>query len=243
MIRAEHRDGVTWIRLDRPDKMNAMTDDMWRDLEAVLVGAAPDTKAMVITGAGGNFCGGSDVTGLLDDLPSLPDRIRVSNRCVLAVHQAPFPVIAVIDGVAAGSGLNMAIACDYVITTDRAELIQVFIRRGLSLDSGGSWLLPRLVGDRLARRLAYSGESVPATQALEWGLVTEVVPGDQIDDHVAALVERLSQASAAALRGNKALLNAAWRTNLDEALEAEVDNQVEVISSPEVQTLLRRFGT
>lgn len=245
MIRVQRGDGVVRVLLDRPDKLNAMTDVMWSELESVLAGATSDpaTRAMVISGAGGNFCAGSDVTGLLDDLSSLPDRIRVSNRCVLAVYRAPFPVIAVLDGIAAGSGLNMALACDVVIASERAKLIQVFIRRGLSLDSGGSWLLPRLVGDRLARRLAYSGESVAAAQALEWGLVTDVAAVAELADRVEQTVERLRGSSAMALTGNKKLLAAAWHTSLDEALEAEISNQMAIISTPEVQAAIRSFGS
>nr|WP_283095502.1 enoyl-CoA hydratase/isomerase family protein [Nocardioides alcanivorans] len=147
-VRIDRAAGVTTITIDRPEKRNAMTDEMWAQMEGHLTSLDPggEDRVLVLTGTGGAFCGGSDVAGLLDDLPSLPGRIDVSNRCVLAVHELPIPTIAKIDGIAAGSGLNLALACDLVHVSERARFAQLFIHIGLSLDSGASWLLPRLVG-------------------------------------------------------------------------------------------------
>ncbi|MFE7215630.1 enoyl-CoA hydratase/isomerase family protein [Streptomyces sp. NPDC057611] len=241
----EHRsvDGVVTITLNRPGKLNAMTDAMWSTLDTLLadLSADPATRAVVVTGAGGAFCGGSDVEGLLTAPGELADRIRVSNRCVLALHKAPFPTIAMVDGVAAGSAANLALACDFVVASERARFLQLFVRRGLSLDSGASWLLPRLVGDRRARRLALLGESLDAETALEWGMVTSVVPHDELADAVTELTDCLRQLAPLALRGTKALLNAAWETDLAAALEAETLNQCAVIASPEAQAAIAAF--
>ncbi|MGI5158982.1 enoyl-CoA hydratase/isomerase family protein [Microbispora sp. CA-102843] len=239
----EVRDGVATITLNRPDKLNAMTDAMWSTLDVTLaeLSADPEVRVVVLTGAGGVFCGGSDVGGLLDDLGGLPDRIRVSNRCVLAVHEAPVPTVAVVDGIAAGSGANLALACDFVIASDRSRFLQLFIRRGLSLDSGASWLLPRLVGGRRARQLAFLGDSLDAATALEWGMINAVVPQDRLPAEVAALTDRLRGLAPRALAGTKSLLNDAWETDLAAALEAEIVNQVDVISAPEAQAMIAAF--
>ncbi|SOD71814.1 enoyl-CoA hydratase [Jatrophihabitans sp. GAS493] len=234
---------VVTITLNRPAKRNAMTDEMWQRLELTLTELQNDTSArvVVLAGAGGAFCGGSDVTGLLDDLDALPERMRVSNRCVQAVHDLPIPTIALVDGVAAGSGVNLALACDFVLATDRAQFAQLFIRRGLSLDSGASWLLPRLVGDRRARQLALLGDALDAPTALAWGMVNEVVEPQHLATATAALVDRLCRCAPRAVAGTKALLNQAWEVPLAEALEAEITNQVTVINSPEAQASISAF--
>lgn len=223
---------VLSIVLNRPRKRNAMTDTMWARLDETLSDVDPDVRAIVIRGAGGSFCGGSDVTGLLDDPGSLLDRIRVSNRCVLAMHESPIPTVAVVDGIAAGSGANLALACDFVIASEQAAFAQLFIHRGLSVDSGASWLLPRLIGDRAARRLCLLGESVSGVEAFALGMVTETVPAAAIDEHVDTLTATLATLSPDALSGTKRLLNASSDTGFAEALEDEAQNQVQVIGTP-----------
>jgi 2-(1,2-epoxy-1,2-dihydrophenyl)acetyl-CoA isomerase len=243
-VRHELRDGVLSITLDRPEKLNAMTDEMWSTLRDLLAAAGSDDTVRVVTlaGAGGAFCAGSDVGGLLGEPDALPDRMRVSNACVLAVHRMRVPTVAVVDGIAAGSGANLALGCDFVLASDRARFLQLFIRRGLSLDSGASWLLPRLVGDRRAARLALLGDELDATTALEWGAVTSVVPEAELAGATAALVGRLVRASALALAGSKHLLRDAWDSSLADALEAEIANQVEVISSPAATAAIQAFN-
>ncbi|ROZ45664.1 enoyl-CoA hydratase [Rhodococcus sp. WS3] len=243
-VDCERDEGVVTITLNRPEKLNAMTDAMWSTLDALLAELVvdPDTRAVVITGAGGVFCGGSDVEGLLDDLDGLPDRIRVSNRCVERVHSAPFPTVAMVDGIAAGSGANLALACDFVVVSERAKFLQLFIRRGLSLDSGASWLLPRLVGDRRARQLAILGDSLDAATALEWGMVTAVAPVERLMEEVAALTDRFRKLAPRAVAGTKELLCNAWAVDLPTALGDEIANQVAVILSAEAQDAIRGFG-
>jgi 2-(1,2-epoxy-1,2-dihydrophenyl)acetyl-CoA isomerase len=146
-----------------------------------------------------------------------------------------------VDGIAAGAGVNLALACDFVMASDRSRFLQLFIRRGLSLDSGGSWLLPRLVGERRARQLAFLGDSLDAATALDWGMITAVAPPEELAAEVDALTDRLRKLSPSALAGTKSLLNNAWQTSLAEALEAEIDNQVAVIASPEAQAAIAAF--
>ncbi|MFZ2239715.1 MAG: enoyl-CoA hydratase-related protein [Gordonia amarae] len=243
-VRFDRSGGVARITLDRPDKRNAMTDAMWSQFESHLAALDPGgtDRVLVVTGTGGAFCGGSDVSGLLDDPDSLPARIDVSNRCVLAMRELPIPTVALVDGIAAGSGLNLALACDFVLASDRARFLQVFIHRGLSLDSGASWLLPRLVGERRARELALLGQQVGASDALTMGMINRVVGVDELATAGEELAATLVGYSAEALAGNKALLGAAWSTTLAQALDAERDNQLRVIAGDHARQQISSFG-
>ncbi|MBP6996292.1 MAG: enoyl-CoA hydratase/isomerase family protein [Phycicoccus sp.] len=226
-------DGIATITMDRPDKRNAMTDAMWSQFAGHLDALDPggEDRVLVVTGAGGAFCGGSDVGGLLDDLPSLRGRIDVSNRCVLAMRELPIPTLAKVGGVAAGSGANLALACDLVYAAQSARFVQVFIHRGLSLDSGASWLLPRLVGERKALELSLLGDPLGAQDALEMGLISDVVPDEVLDARVAEVAGRLAASSPPALAGTKRLIATTWTRSLAQALGAEADNQIDVIST------------
>lgn len=236
--------GVAEITLNRPEKRNAMTDAMWGRLDEILAGfAGAPPRVLVIAGAGGAFCGGSDVGGLLDDLGSLPERIAVSDRCVLAMRDLPFPTIAKVGGVAAGSGANLALACDFVVAAESASFAQLFIRRALSVDSGASWLMTRLVGERKARELCLLGDAVGARAALAMNMINSVVPDDGLDEAVAALATRLHGLSPAALAGTKRMLGEAWEHDLAEALDAEAANQVRVIAGDEARAAISGFGT
>lgn len=244
-VRLERRDGVATITLDRPEKRNAMTDEMWALFESHLAELDPGgaDRVLVVTGTGGAFCGGSDVTGLLDDPSSMPARIDVSNRCVLAMRDLPIPTVALVDGIAAGSGANLALACDLVIATRRSRFAQLFIHRGLSLDSGASWLLPRLVGERRARELALLGQQVPADEALAMGMITRVVDDDGgLAVAGAEIADTLRGYSPIALAGNKKLLDASWSATLAQALDAERDNQLEVLASAVARQQISSFG-
>lgn len=234
---------VATITLNRPNKLNAMTDAMWRELNEQLVSveARSDVGVVVLRGAGGNFCAGSDVTTLVGDAP-LAERMRVSNGCVVAVHRSRMPTVAIVDGVAAGAGLNLALACDLVVATTTTRLIEVFIRRDLCLDSGGSWLLPRLVGEHRAREFTFLGEEVSADRALQWGLVNWVVEPVDLQSTVNEVCSRLVAANPQALAASKRLLRAAWTTSLDQALEAEIAEQIQVIDSEQAQRQIAEFG-
>lgn len=236
--------GIAEITLNRPEKRNAMTDAMWGRLDGIIAGFADaPPRVLVVAGAGGAFCGGSDVGGLLDDLGSLPERIAVSDRCVLAMRELPFPTIAKVGGVAAGSGANLALACDFVVASENASFAQLFIRRALSVDSGASWLTTRLVGERRARELCLLGDSVDARSALAMNMITSVVPQDGLDGAVAALATRLHGLPPAALAGTKRMLNQAWESGLATALEAEAANQVQVIAGDDARAAISGFGT
>jgi enoyl-CoA hydratase/carnithine racemase len=239
-VHIERQADIVTITMDRPDKLNAMTDPMWRALDMALrdVGTA---RVLVLTGAGGAFCAGSDVGGLIGADEPMCDRIRLMNRVLNQLHELPIPTVAKVDGVAAGAGANLALVCDFVLASDRSRFMELFIRRALSLDSGASWLLPRLVGDRRARELAMLGDTVDAADAERYGLINRVVPVAELDVEVAALAERLAGLPAMALRGTKRLLLASWDSTLAQAMEAETVNQLAVLDTPEARQAISQY--
>lgn len=241
-IQVDRADAVVTITLRRPAKLNAMTDDMWRSLGTALATVTPATdRVVVLTGAGGTFCAGSDVGGLLDGDQPLAGRIRMMNNVLSTLHELPVPTIAAVAGVAAGAGANLALLCDFVLAADDARFLELFIRRGLSLDSGASWLLPRLVGDRRARELAMLGDALAAPVAEQWGLITRSVPATELADQVAALAGRLAALPQAALAGTKRLLLRSWEADLAQAMAAEAANQLSIIELPAAREAIARY--
>src|SRR5688572_3194657 len=175
-------DGVVTVTLNRPERKNAINGKMWENLLATFRSAAVDdaVRVVVLTGAGGAFCSGADLSpgGRGDDKHQLGRMRDVADVC-LALHHLPKPTIAKVGGVAAGAGCNMALGCDLVVASDEARFSEIFARRGLSIDFGGSWLLPRLVGLHKAKELALFADIISAKEAEEVGLVNRVVPASQ----------------------------------------------------------------
>ncbi|HXY94827.1 MAG TPA: enoyl-CoA hydratase/isomerase family protein, partial [Acidimicrobiia bacterium] len=166
-------EGVVTITLNRPEKRNALNPSMAFELLETFRTIAADAadRVVVLTGAGGAFCSGADLTDR-DGQPAHPlTYMRMIGSLALTIHEIPKPTIAKVRGVAAGAGANMALACDLVVASDDARLTQIFVRRGLSIDFGGSFLLPRLVGMQRAKELAFFGDFVGAADAQDLGLV------------------------------------------------------------------------
>ena len=200
--------GVLTLTLNRPRRKNAIDGALWDALRAQLtVGRDdPEVRAIVLTGAGGDFCAGADLSGGVSTAHPL-DRMRRVNEVALLLHELPVPSIAKVDGVAVGAGWNLALGCDLVVSTPAARFSQIFAKRGLSLDFGGSWLLPRLVGMQQAKRLALLAEMIDAAEAHRLGLVIWVVEPDEIDGFVADLGKRLASGAPVAIAQSKALLH------------------------------------
>ncbi|MEV5834987.1 enoyl-CoA hydratase-related protein [Nocardia sp. NPDC052112] len=218
-------DGVRTLTLNRPHRKNAIDAELWQALADALRAAAADraVRALVLTGSGGAFCSGADI--------SVPDnghpiyRMRALTDVALLLHELPMPTVAKVTGVAVGAGWNLALGCDLVVATPESRFSQIFARRGLSLDLGGSWLLPKLVGLQQAKRLALLGEMIDAEQARDLNLVTWVIPADEIDSYVTDLATRLAAGPPVALAQTKALLNAGADHTLREALAGEAAAQ------------------
>ncbi|MGY1810051.1 enoyl-CoA hydratase/isomerase family protein [Blastococcus sp. SYSU D00669] len=216
------RDGaVATLTLNNPRRKNAMTPAAWRALHAALDEvAASDARVLVVTGADGDFCAGADLSGGGGPWAPMAFMTMVNEAC-LALHRLPIPTVARVDGVAVGAGMNLALACDLVVASSRARFSEIFVKRGLSVDFGGSWVLPRLVGLHRAKELVLLGDMLDAGQALEWGLVREVVAPEDLDAAVGRLADRLGAGPPVALRLSKRLLNDSFEASLERALEDE----------------------
>jgi enoyl-CoA hydratase/carnithine racemase len=218
--------GVLTLTLNRPQRKNAINGDLWAALREQLTVARDDAdvRAIVLTGAGGDFCAGADLSGGVATGHPL-DRMRRVNEVALLLHELPVPSIAKVDGVAVGAGWNLALGCDLVVSTPRARFSQIFAKRGLSLDFGGSWLLPKLVGMQQAKRFALLAEMIDAAEAHRLGLVTWVVAAEEIDGFVADLGKRLASAAPVAIAQSKALLHEGADSTMRDALAGEARAQ------------------
>jgi enoyl-CoA hydratase/carnithine racemase len=218
-------DGVRTLTLNRPDRKNAINPQLWTELADALRAAARDRdlRALVITGAGGAFCSGADISTPEDVHPK--DKLRRLTEVALALHELTVPTIAKVAGVAVGAGWNLALGCDFVVATPESRFCQIFSKRGLSVDLGGSWLLPKLVGLQQAKRLVLLAETIDADEARSMGLVTWVKPADEIDAFVSDLAGRLAAGPPVAVAQSKALLNDGANWTLREALANEARAQ------------------
>ncbi|MFD6341054.1 MULTISPECIES: enoyl-CoA hydratase/isomerase family protein [unclassified Streptomyces] len=226
-VLARREGPVLTVTLNRPHRKNAMTEDAWALLQDTLRAARADeaVRVIVLTGAGGDFCAGADLSAPRARRHPL-DRMHRLGDVALALYELPKPVIAKVEGVAVGAGWNLALGCDLVVASATARFSQIFARRGLSLDFGGSWLLPRLVGLQQAKRLALLADFVDAAEALRLGLVTWVTSGGEIDAFVDALAARLADGPPVATAQSKLMLNEASGRSFHEALESEARAQV-----------------
>jgi enoyl-CoA hydratase/carnithine racemase len=182
-----------------------------------------DLRALIVTGAGGSFCSGADISTPEDIHPQ--HKLRRLTDVALALHELAVPTIAKVTGVAVGAGWNLALGCDLVVATPESQFCQIFSKRGLSVDLGGSWLLPRLVGLQQAKRLVLLAETIDAAEAHSLGLVTWVKPGDEIDAFVDELAGCLAAGPPFALAQSKGLLNDGANATLRDALANEARAQ------------------
>lgn len=224
-LELRRHEGVVTVTLNRPEKKNAINGRMWEELAALFaeVHASTADRVLVLTGAGGDFCSGADLTGGGGEPDAHPVvSMRSVNDVALALHRLVVPTIARVDGVAVGAGCNLALGCDLIVATERSRFSEIFVRRGLSLDFGGSWLLPRLVGLHKAKELALLGDILSAREALETGLVNKVVASEaELDEVVGDWSARLAAGPPLALAANKRLLGESLHRTMDQALEAE----------------------
>ncbi|MCX4714299.1 enoyl-CoA hydratase/isomerase family protein [Streptomyces virginiae] len=225
---------VSWITLNRPEAMNAVTWDQRERVIALLAEASADpaVRAVVVTATGKGFCAGADLRGS----PGAPAGERVAGdvarmirlgaqRLITAVLDCEKPVVAAVNGTAAGIGAHLALACDLVIAAEAARFIEVFVRRGLVPDGGGAYLLPRLVGPQKAKELMFFGDAVPAVEAERLGLVNRVVPAEELEATAREWAERLAQGPTRALAMTKQLVNASLDGDRAAALAAEATAQ------------------
>ncbi|MCX4766545.1 enoyl-CoA hydratase-related protein [Streptomyces sp. NBC_01275] len=235
-------DGVRTLTLNRPHRRNALDPQLWEALRAALSEAGGDrsVRALVLTGAGGAFCSGADLSRGVSAAHPLY-RMRTLTDVALLLHELPVPTVAKVTGVAVGAGWNLALGCDLVVATPQASFSQIFARRGLSPDLGGSWLLPKLVGLQQAKRLALLAETVDAEEARALGLVTWVVDAGEVDAFVDDLTARLTAGPPVALAQTKALLNEGGDRTLRDALAGEARAQAVNFASADAPEAYEAF--
>jgi 2-(1,2-epoxy-1,2-dihydrophenyl)acetyl-CoA isomerase len=252
----EDANGVRRLTLNRPERKNSISPDLREALLAALDEARIDDgiRCVVITGAGDAFCAGVDLSrsGATKDAAAgeqrSPDMRAVREamkrgvqRVITAIWELDKPVIAAVNGVAAGGGAQLALVCDLVIAAGSARFIEIFVKRGLALDSGGGWLLPRLVGMAKAKELVFFGESLSAPDALSIGLINKVVPDDELPEAARAWAEQLAAGATRAIGMSKQLLNSAHTTDLKQFFDAEASAQALVSQTDDFKEGVRAF--
>ena len=220
-------DGVMTLTINRPDKRNAIDGAVLDGLEAGLHRARrdDDVRVVVLRGAGGYFSAGIDLPFAVGTNLDRLAFMRVVGDVAVALHRLPVPTISVIEGGAYGLACNLALACDLTVATDDAVLCEVFTKLNLSLDGGGAWLLPRIVGLKKAKELAFLADKIPAHEAERLGLVNCVVPAGELEGQVKEWASRLAAGPTTALSLTKAMLNDAYALSFEQAIEEESRSQ------------------
>ena len=244
-------DHIATITLNRPEARNAFSTEMRQSLgvalERVRQGAGTEIKALIITGAGGAFCAGGNVKGMQErhQAAAVDSRraMQVGHRLLKELYHLELPVIAAVDGPAAGAGCNLALACDFILASHRARFMQAFVRIGLVPDWGGMYLLPRIVGVQKAKELIFSGRTLGAEEAQQLGLVYAVYPEADLMPQARAMASRFLHASTDAIGLAKNILNQTFDIDFSTALDLEAHAQSVVRSSAYHLNSVKRFNT
>jgi 2-(1,2-epoxy-1,2-dihydrophenyl)acetyl-CoA isomerase len=236
--------GYRRITLNRPERLNALNVEMAAALDAAFDEAAADKtcRALLLTGAGRGFCAGQDLTEIVGASPADLERLLEHyHPLILKIRALPIPVVCAVNGVAAGAGANLALACDIVLAARSATFVQAFTRIGLVPDCGGTWFLPRLVGTARARALAFLAEPLPAETAAEWGLVWRMTEDERLLPEAEALAARLASQASNALALTKRALDATGENTLAQQLDLEGELQRQAGAHPDHAEGVRAF--
>lgn len=221
----EKKDSITTITLNRPDVFNAFNEEQSYELQDALRQAKKDeeTRVVILTGAGKAFCSGQDLKAIsgVEKRSFIDSLNKRYNPIIREMRNMPKPIICRLNGVAAGAGCSLALASDFIVASEKASLIEVFINVGLVLDSGSSFFLPRLVGSARAFEMSTMGSKISAAQAFEWGMVNRCVPEDKLDEETAAVADYYANAPTKAIGLMKKMLNKSFSSNLETMLEYE----------------------
>ena len=249
-------DSVLWVRLNRPHRKNAVPLPMWEALRLAFEQADQDPKirALVLHGAGGNFCAGADLAGAepAEGAEVAPVSASEEDQTVrlmreeiapaaVALHRIRKPTLAMVEGVAVGAGCNLALGCDVVYAAEDARFSQIFVHRGLSLDFGGAWILPRLVGIQKARELALFGDQIQAPEAAAMGMIAGIQPPERLEAFVRERAEQLTQLSPLALATIKQVLHESESLSFADAVDREFVLQGRCITSDESREAVTAF--
>lgn len=241
-------DGVAVLTLNRPDKLNSFTEAMHLEVRAALDALAADksVRVLLLTGAGRGFCAGQDLGdravapgGAKVDLGASVERFYAP--LVLSLRNLPMPVICAVNGVAAGAGANLALACDIVLAAESASFIEAFCKLGLIPDTGGTWHLPRLIGHARATGLAMLGEKLSAAKAEQWGLIWKCLPDAELMEQAMAMARHFASAPTKGLAFTKRALQASWGNDLASQLTLEGEMMRELGYSHDYQEGVAAF--
>ncbi len=234
-VNYELNGSVATITMNRPDALNALSQQLMRDLKAAIEKAAEDkARAVVLTGAGRAFCAGGDlremqeigaVHGKIEAFLDAP--LKALHNVIRQIRKTPVPFIAAVNGVCAGAGVNFALACDIVIAAEDATFREAFVRIGLTPDCGGTFFLPRAIGEKLATEMFMTGDSIPADRAVQIGMINRVVPADQLISEAETFGAKLAAGPTASLGRIKRMMNATFSNDLNGQLEMEAACQLE----------------
>ena len=248
VVKWQKSDGIGLVTLNRPEKLNAMNPQLLADLREILEEAEKDeeVKVLVLTGTGKGFCAGGDVEehpGFKNDNPLIREKyLKEVQHVTLLLHRMPKPVIAAINGIAAGGGLDMAMACDIRIASEEALFTEVSVRAGLMPDMGGTYFLPRLVGVSKALEMIFTGDTIDAQEALRIGLVNQVAPDQELINRAMAMAKRLAQGPSQSYRFCKWAVYRGLDIELEAALEHELFGQNLLLDTEDVQEANKAFA-
>ncbi len=229
-LRTEDEGQIRWLTLDRPESKNAIPFDGFPTLRDAFVDfEGSSQRVLIVSGGSGAFCAGADLDPeAQEDMTSVVDRhqrMKVIEEAATALHRVTKPTIAAVDGYAVGAGMNLALGCDLVIVAESALFSEIFVKRGLTVDFGGTWLLPRLVGLQRAKELALSGRMVGADEAVKIGLALEVVSTDLLHERAKDLAESLLAGGPVGQMFSKQALDASFEMSFSEAISWEGQSQ------------------
>lgn len=237
---------MRWATLANPDRKNAVPISGWEELtEAVSAFEASDARVLVLRGEGDDFCAGAELdpgATAGEGLVARHHRMKTVAAAATALHRCTKPTIAAVDGVAVGAGMNLALGCDLVVATERARFAEIFVRRGLTVDFGGTWLLPRIVGLQRAKELALTGRIVEADEAARLGLCLEVVDPARLEETAAGWADRLLAGAPVGQMFAKQGIDSAWEVSFEDALGWEGQSQAICFATDDVAEGVAAFA-
>jgi len=248
-VNYEKKDNVAVITMNRPDALNALSFQLSMDLASAIEKAIEDdARAVVLTGEGRAFCAGGDLREMLEYGKKegsveafLNEPLKALHDVILLIRETPIPFIAAVNGVCAGAGTNFALACDIVFADENASFNEAFVKIGLSPDCGGSFFLPRAVGEKIAAELFMTGDAVPAERALQIGMINRVVPAEGLQSETMKMATKLSNSPTVSIGGIKRMINATFSNDLRTQLDLEHQCQIESGKSSDFKEGVQAF--
>lgn len=237
--------GVTLLTLNRPQALNCFTNELLNELLHAIEDCQSDAAVRVValTGAGRAFCAGGDLDVLekAGDAKEIGINLELANAVTTALYCIKKPTVAMVNGAAAGAGFNLALACDLIFASERAQFIQSFVKVGISPDCGGHWLLERAVGPYIAKELIYTARPVSAEEGMRLGFINRIYAPDELKAMTMEFAKSLAEGAPLALSNSKALINSAAEMTLSESLSAEADGQAALLLSNDCKEGIRAF--